>query len=303
MRLDRGALLRAGALMCLAVAAALGAVGWLAGQLGGDRIDASALSEIGELRNRAVVAFTIAKTINAALSVAEEVTVSGGVGVAGVGVSPGQVLDPVDDLIEQFSIAMLIVAVIAQSLEMLLPIGAAWGFGPILATALFALALGVLLGSAGSERAAGASRRFGRALIVLALLFRFGVPAATVATDWVASEFLDGRYAAAQEGIGTLAERADAVAESAREVQVEGESEGLIGRFVDRMSGGLSDLGAALSLLRTNFDEAFQDIVTLLVVFLLETLLLPLFFLWLAWRLFRALVAGAAGRGRDGGES
>lgn len=299
LRLDRTALLQVVTLSFLAVAAALGAVEEVAGWLGAGRIDAGALAEVEDLRNRAAAAFAIGKTINAAISVAKEVTVSGGVGLAGMAVSPGQVLDPIDDLIEQFSTAMLLVAMAAQLVDVLLPIGIAWGLGPILALAAFVIAGAILLRQ---TRLAGAARgllRFGRVLLALAVLLRFGIPLASLATDWVAAEFLDSRFAAAQEGIGSLAEQADAVAETARDVRLEGEDEGLIGRLFDRMSGGLAELGAALALLRANFDKTFQDVVMLLVVFLLETLLLPLLFLWLGWRLFRGIAA--SGRERRSG--
>jgi len=296
LRLDRTALLQVFGLSCLAIAAALGAVEEFAGWLGAGSIDAGALAEIEDLRNRAAAAFAIGKTINAAISVAKEVTVSGGVGLAGMAVSPGQVLDPIDDLIEQFATAMLLVAMAAQLVDVLLPIGIAWGLGPVLAAAAFVLAGAILLRQTGLAGAARGLLRFGRVLLALAVLLRFGIPLASLATDLVAAEFLDSRFAAAQEGIGSLAEQADVVAETAREVRLEPHDEGLIGRLVDRMSGGLAELGAALALLRANFDQTFQDVVTLLVVFLLETLLLPLLFLWLGWRLFRGIVANARER-------
>ena len=296
MRLDRTALLQVFGLSCLAIAAALGAVEEFAGWLGAGSIDAGALAEIEDLRNRAAAAFAIGKTINAAISVAKEITVSGGLGLAGMAVSPGQVLDPIDDLIEQFATAMLLVAMAAQLVDVLLPIGIAWGLGPVLAAAAFVLAGAILLRQTGLAGAARGLLRFGRVLLALAVLLRFGIPLASLATDLVAAEFLDSRFAAAQEGIGSLAEQADVVAETAREVRLEPHDEGLIGRLVDRMSGGLAELGAALALLRANFDQTFQDVVTLLVVFLLETLLLPLLFLWLGWRLFRGIVASARER-------
>src|SRR5690606_11320157 len=227
LRLDRTALLQVFGLSCLAIAAALGAVEELAGWLGAGRIDAGALAEIEDLRNRAAAAFAIGKTINAAISVAKEITVSGGLGLAGMAVSPGQVLDPIDDLIEQFATAMLLVAMAAQPVDVLLPIGIAWGLGRVLAAAACVLAGAIRLRQTGLAGAARGLLRFGRVLLALAVLLRFGIPLASLATDLVAAEFLDSRFAAAQEGIGSLAEQADVVAETAREVRLEPHDEGL----------------------------------------------------------------------------
>ena len=68
--------------------------------------------------NRAAAAFAVARTINGVISVLQEVEFGVSVFVE-AGMKPGQVLDPLNDLIERFSIAALIAATILWSLRFL----------------------------------------------------------------------------------------------------------------------------------------------------------------------------------------
>ena len=66
---------------------------------------------------KAVVAFATARAINGAVSVAQSTTVSVGFG-AGVEVSPGEILDPINDLVEDYSSVMklAIVSLVIQKI-------------------------------------------------------------------------------------------------------------------------------------------------------------------------------------------
>ena len=68
--------------------------------------------------NRAVAAFAVARTINGVISVLQEVEVGVSAVVVETGFQPGQILDPLNDLIERFSNAALIAATILWSLKL-----------------------------------------------------------------------------------------------------------------------------------------------------------------------------------------
>jgi len=70
-------------------------------------LDTSSKYHVDKSFNRALIAFGIAKTLNGVISVAQGTEVA--IQPAGIGVNliPGQILDPVNDLIERFSWIML----------------------------------------------------------------------------------------------------------------------------------------------------------------------------------------------------
>src|SRR5437870_4359258 len=77
------------------------AMAWLGplDRIGVDHVDAAL--------KRALVTFAMARTANAIISAIEPTTISVSLG-AGVSVQPFQALDPLDDLVEQFSTVMLV---------------------------------------------------------------------------------------------------------------------------------------------------------------------------------------------------
>lgn len=84
-------------------------------------LDATALTEVDEGFQRALASYAIARTLNAVISVAQGTEVSLQVGV-GATFAPGQVLDPLNDLVEQFGDWMLAASVAFGIMHVLLEI-------------------------------------------------------------------------------------------------------------------------------------------------------------------------------------
>ena len=59
---------------------------------------------------RALATFAVARTLNGVISVAQGTEVAVEPGGVGVVMTPGQILDPVNDLVERFSSVMLVAA-------------------------------------------------------------------------------------------------------------------------------------------------------------------------------------------------
>lgn len=74
--------------------------------IGLSALDSVAVDYADDMGTRTFTLFLAAKSMNAALSVLENASMSFGA-VMSVAVVPGKVLEPVDDLIEQFSVALL----------------------------------------------------------------------------------------------------------------------------------------------------------------------------------------------------
>ena len=84
--------------------------------------DAPAMSQVDAGMKRALVSFAGARALNAAISLAQGTEFSAGFG-AHITFSVGEVLDPVNDLVESFSNLMLLASVAFGIQKVLLMIG------------------------------------------------------------------------------------------------------------------------------------------------------------------------------------
>ena len=90
---------------------------------------------------RALVTFAVARTLNGVISLAQGTELSLEPGGVGVNLGVGEILDPVNDLVEQFSGVMLVAASSLGLQNVLLRITAWWGCTALLCGAgLVALA-------------------------------------------------------------------------------------------------------------------------------------------------------------------
>lgn len=219
---------------------------------------------------RAGAAFAVSKTINAALSFAEEVTITGSAFVVEGSMQPAAVLRPVNNLVDQFARIMLVVAASALLIEILLHIGAGYGTWILLAIPLALFAVGIL-----RPDAAWGQRvlRVARDAAVLAVVLRLALPVALMLTGAVSDRFLADRYDDASAGLEVLQETSDAAAGAAEEANATGWT-GQVREAVTQ----------ALSLVSESFGNTFHNVVTLVTVFLMETVLLPLAIVFLLYR-------------------
>ncbi len=245
----------------LAVAALL-ACAWLR------PLDAGSERVIDAGLKRALVSFATARALNAAISVAQGTEVS--VQPAGVGVNfaPGQVLDPVNDVVERFSNLMLAASVAFGVQKVLVQIGGYWIVSLLLSAAALAW-----LALAWSKGAAPAW--LGRGLLFL-LLLRFAVPLATVGSDLVFETFLANDYRQSQQAIEGATDEMQGLNPPA---SAAARDDGWLERWKGWWSQNL-DLEARLDKLKALAEAWTDHIVTLMVVFVLQTLLLPLLLLW-----------------------
>jgi hypothetical protein len=231
---------------------------------------------------RALASFAAARALNAVISVAQGTEVA--VQPAGVGVTftPGQVLDPINDLVEQFSTLMLGASVSFGIQRALLGAGAHWAVSLLLTAVALAWA---------------AVRWRGRIppgwltrMLVGLLLLRFAVPVVALASDQAFRLFLAQDYAAGQASIELSAEQFSSLSAPADPARPD---EGVAERM-KRWWSQTADVGKRFDEMKQVAARAVEHIVKLIVVFVMQTLVLPLLLMWALWRMSRLLVAWSA---------
>ena len=245
---------------------------------------------------RALVTFAAARTLNSVISAAQGTEVALEPGGVGVILSVGEALDPINDLIERFSSVMLVAASSLGLQNILLGISRWWGMNAALGVvAVGALAFLWIRPLAGSAAAAIASRVF------FALLFlRFVIPLLILGTSVVTEVFLEENL-----------DRSTAALEAARvEIEEIGESEvaerpvdeSLLDRLGSAIGDSLASINASqrLEQLKETASNAAEHIINLIVIFVLQTILLPLALFWVLLEIAKGwigrMTAGAAVR-------
>lgn len=246
-------------------------------------VDRAAAADFEGLFQRALITFALARTLNGVISAVQGTELDLAPAGVGVTLTPGEVLDPINDLVERFSWIMLGATLSLGVQQVLLDIGQWWGTR--LMVALLAIAwLSIRLW-----------RRDSRVLeqtvlkaLVIALFVRFAVPLALIANEAVYEQFLEVRY----EQSTQLIQQVGSEIESANDEAVRQAEEGDTGLLesLARAWGETRDslnLEERLVVIKARATEVIEHLIQLSVVFILQTGILPLVFLWLLVQLMK----------------
>lgn len=252
---------------------------------------------------KALIAFGTARAINAAMSVAQSTTVSVEVGV-GAQVSPGEVLDPLDDLVEDYSSAMKLAIGSLVIQKILLEVVSDEVFKVLLVVSGMALLAALMMKGTGMLNLCFK-------VFVSLIFLRFILVAVVVLNGLVNHAFIDERRDQAMEQLSVLPDDLEAqiesgstaLNESSDEEMVSAEDEsGIASSVIARMRSAVASAGEAVSgaaravaatvdlpALRQKVENAVEDMVTAMALFILQTLILPLLFLFALSRASRSI--------------
>jgi len=269
---------RALALAISLVSITLTALAWL-GPL--DRIAGARTQDAFE---RALVTFAVARTLNGVISVAQGTEIAVEPGGVGVVLSAGQILDPLNDLVEDFSQLALLATASLGIQKLLCEL-----FASPLVNAVVSAAVVVLL--VVLWRRAEGDRLRARALTVaaIALFVRFAIAGVVLAASFVSDHYLAARE---QASVDFLQNTRSSIERTADAPSPPAESDSTLDRlqrFIDESQAAL-DIRARLDRLKAEADAAIGHVVDLIIVYVVETLLLPLAFLALAWSALKGAI-------------
>lgn len=260
----------------------LAAVGATSGHL-----DTTSESYADRALRNALVTFAVARTLNGVISAAQGTEVALEPGGVGVILSVGEILDPINDLIEQFSGVMLVAASSLGLQILLLHMTSWWGVTVVMIAAAVAFFVTLWAPRSSMRRYASPALR----LLLLTLFLRFAVPVLLIGTNAVADLFLASEQqeaTAALEATTTEIERYSEQPPVAPDVD-----ESLMDRLGSMLDDSLRSLRVSerLAKLKDSASNAAENIVRLIAIFVLQTIILPLAFLWLFVEGLKAIAA------------
>jgi len=248
----------------------------VAGALTG-HIDRASEAQAENALKNALVTFAVARTLNGVISAAQGTEVALEPGGVGVVLSVGEVLDPINDLIERFSAVMLVAASSLGLQALLLNITGWWGVSAFLVAAAAAFLVTIWAPeSAAADYAVPALR-----ILLIGLFVRFAVPLLIVGTTLISDAFLIPEQQAATAVLETTTADIEELNEEPQAASTTDQS--LMDRLGEMIDSSLESMQVRerLGQLKESASRASEHIVSLIAIFVLQTIILPLVFLWL----------------------
>ncbi len=216
-----------------------------------------------------VAIFASAKLLNGAISLIQSLDLSVQF-VGGIAVRPGELLDPLNDIVETFSwVALAALSSIGMQ-QLLLSISANTVIGVALTIAII-WALAAQLTHRVSFSSAAAK------MLKLLIILRFAVPTTVLLNEAVEHTFIAPEMAIAY---GEMLTYEAPIAQTAYYITEDTEKDDLQQLF-EQASEAITEDTSALS----------NSIISLLVAFLLKSMVFPLLFLWCVIRAFNRIAS------------
>ncbi len=234
---------------------------------------------------RALVTFAVARTLNGVISVAQGTEVALEPGGVGVNLSVGQILDPINDLVERFSAVMLVAASSLGLQNILLKMTAGWGV-----TAVLIIAAGFVIATVWSPRLVASKYSAVVLRVFLVMLFvRFSVPLLIIGTNLVSDTFLATEQATATAALEATRTEIEELNEEA-DVPPDQSIMDRIGSMIDDSLESMN-VTHRLERLKATASNASEHMINLIVIFVLQTIILPLVFIWLLIEALKSIAA------------
>ena len=229
--------------------------------------------------SRSLVAFAIARGMNGIISVAQGTEVAIHPAGLGLNFAPGQVLDPVNDLLEQFSWVMLACAATLGIQKVLLAISAT-----TLITVLFCGLLLFWLARVWFPEKIRFNSGLILSLTLILLFMRFSVLVSAIASEGLYSLYLSNQYQAASERLQGSSKALESLNKQLSQQQnlSEGQEQSLMEKAKQFFSNsGFSlDYEKTIERYRRQAEQLADSAIDLIVVFIIQSILFPLFTLW-----------------------
>jgi len=258
-------------------------------------VDRQAEKCIDDSIKRALITFAAARGLNALISVIQGSGVSLEPAGVGISISVGEALDPLNDLVERFSWVMLASLMALGIQKFFIQIGPWLSLKFMFSiTLLFFLAALWLKGNYRDRFATIAKKA-----LIVAFVLRFAVPLATYVNTLVYDAILDEHY---QSASSQLSNESRAIKDSVLEDTIdklppEQEEDGFWAQAKSILNGAANavKMKEKIAALKQKAGKMAKDFILLSVIFILNTVLLPIAVLWATLKFCQLLLGTGFG--------
>lgn len=239
-----------------------------------------------QLMERSLTAFAIARGLNGLISVVQNTEVAMQPAGVGLTLSPGEILDPVNDLIERFSVVMLITASAAGVQTLLLKLGAWPLFSGLLALFLLAVSTYLIFNKKKNPAVNNNLIKIAAFLIIV----RFAAPAMALSSELLYQGLLEQDYVAASQELENITQE---IEQTETQQEVNTSEKDLIDQAKEWLDSSVKQLDVAekIAAYKKSAELASRNVINLITIFIVQTLLFPLLFLWALIKLCKLIVS------------
>jgi len=252
-------------------------------------VDEKAMQILDASYERAMVAFGLAKALNAVISLIQGTQLSlTPVGI-GLNFSVGEVLDPFNDIVERFSWVMLFSSISLGIEKLLLILSSKLFLQATLGVSAF-----VTLGLLWIKQIKNSFFfEYSFKVFVFLVLLRFSAIIFVYSSQLMYDSLLQNEYQQATEVISTTKEQLEDIENKNKAILESKKEQGFFDSLDSKYSNIVSSLNISKQLdsLQKSIDEATHNIITLITVFIFQTVLMPMLFLWIFVLLVRWIFA------------
>ena len=250
-------------------------------------IDDHAVEETNAAFKNALVAFATARALNSAISVVQGTELALQPAGVGVTLTPGQMLDPLNDLVERFSWVMLLCAVSLGAQIVVQEVAMSGWSNTLLSVVAFLALATFVIAHRWRQPAAEAGEKLLVGIVVLMLFLRFIVAGAAVVSHAIGEQFLSERRDTAVEYLVTTQIQLESL-DSPPATDGTGSWLESLQEYAEAPLRWI-DIEERLSKLGDVIDRAVEQVINLIVVFTLQAILLPLATLLVGGAILRRL--------------
>ncbi len=236
---------------------------------------------------RALLTFGIARGLNGVISVAQGTEVA--LQPAGMGVifTPGQILDPVNDLVERFSWVMLACSTSLGAQRVLLDITAWPGFTVFIAVLFCIILLATWLPETVNDRVYRIACKSAAILLIL----RFAIPVVAIANEGVYHHFLAPQYEHSKQQLEQTTDTIGRIHRASQE-NLSRKPASLLdeARHLYESASRQIDIDARVEEYKAAAANVSEYTINLIVVFVLQTIVFPLISIWLVIQFIKRIV-------------
>ena len=244
-------------------------------------LDQQSENYTGEAFKRALITFGIARGLNGVISVAQGTEVALHPAGLGVNFAPGQILDPINDLVEQFSWIMLASSASLGIQQVLLTISST-----LIVSILFVVFLAAFTISLWKPvMFTPQINRFIKLSVIFLVFVRFSVPLAALASEGLYRFFLQEQYQESTVSLKKTSEDISKITEQENQSYTN-EEEGIVDkarRLFNSTSQSIS-IDRHIEKYKQLAAQTTEHAINIIVVFILQTIIIPLSFLWLSYK-------------------
>ena len=241
-------------------------------------LDETAMKLHDEAFDRAMIAFGLAKGLNAIISLIQGTEVSLAPAGLGLNFSVGEVLDPFNDMVERFSWVMLFSSVSLGMQKLLLILSAKIFLQVALVMSAFSSLGFIWIKKFEGSNLLGLSFK----IFTLFVLLRFGAIFFIYLSTLLYDTTLVNEYQNSTKIIADTRVKLEDINSKSEKIITSNSDIGFFETIRSKSSEIVDNLNLSTKLeaLEENIEEASRNIINLITIFLLQSLVTPLLFLW-----------------------